>query len=63
MQKKILSEVSNLKVRNRKSAVIVQVSGNDLYLDNGKVGQTESIMEELRKKVDSLASKSDNGKS
>ena len=49
-------------MRSRKSAVIMQVSGIDLYLDNGKVGQTESIMEELSKKVDSLASRSDNGK-
>ena len=59
--KKILNEVSNLKVRNRKSAVIVQVSGNDLYLDGGKVGETEPIMEELSKIVDSVANKSDHG--
>ena len=59
--KKILNDVNNLKVRSRKSAVIAQVSGNDLYLENGKVGQTEPIMKDLSKLVDSVAEKSDNG--
>ena len=59
--KKIGEEVKKMKVKSKKSSIIVHVGSNDLYLRNGKVGQTEKIVEELEDVVNSIASKTDNG--
>ena len=44
-----------------KRAVFVHAGSNDLYLRNGKVGQTEEIVKDLEKVVDSIAGKTENG--
>ena len=59
--KKIVEEVRKIKVKNNKSTVIVHAGSNDLYLRNGKVGQTEEIVKDLEKVVGSIASKTENG--
>ena len=59
--KKIGEEVKKMKVESKKSSIIVHAGSNDLYLRNGKVGQTEEIVEELEEVVNSIASKTDNG--
>ena len=59
--KKIVEEVRKIEVENKKSTIIVHAGSNDLYLRNGKVGQTEPIVKDLEKIVDSIASKTDNG--
>ena len=59
--KKVVEEVKKVEVKNKKSTVIVHTGSNDLYLRNGKVGQTEPIINELEKVVDAIASKTENG--
>ena len=49
------------KVENKKNSIIVHAGSNDLYLRDGKVGQTEEIVKDLEEVVDSIASKTDNG--
>ena len=59
--RKVLEEVKKVEVRNKKSTVIVHTGSNDLYLRNGKVGQTEPIIKELEKVVDAIAGKTEHG--
>ena len=59
--KKIAEELRRIEVDNKKSTIIVHAGSNDLYLHNGKVGQTEEIVKDLEKVIDSITSKTENG--
>ena len=59
--KKIVEEVRKIKIENKKNSIIVHAGSNDLYLRDGKVGQTEEIVKDLEEVVSSVASKTDNG--
>ena len=59
--KKIQEEVGKLdNENNKKTTIIVQASGNDLFLRNSKVGQTEPQIEQLEKTVAAAKKKTDN---
>ena len=55
--KKIDEEVGNMKVENERTTIIVQASGNDLFLRNGTAGQTEPLVKQLEKTVTTVKKK------
>ena len=56
---KITNEVKKLELKNRKSTVIVQAGGNNLFLREGKVGDTEPVMKEVEELVEAVSEKTD----
>ena len=59
--KKIEDEVGKLGTKNRKTTIIVQAGGNDLFLRNGNAGPTEPLVEHLKRTVETVHKKTDNG--
>lgn len=57
--KAIRKEVEKIKVRDRSTAIVAQVSGNDLFLKKGDAGKTEGIIEQAMFMVDDLKLKTD----
>ena len=55
--KKLEEEVRKMKMENNKTTVIVQASGNDLFLRNGNAGQTEPLITQLEKTIKTVQSK------
>ena len=53
--------VQKVILPGRKSAVVAQVSGNDLFLKGNKVGNTEPIIREALSLVDEVEQKTDRG--
>ena len=59
--RKIGEEIKKVRTKNRKSTIIIQGGGNDLFLKNGNAGPTEPLFTELEKIVETLCEKTDNG--
>ncbi len=57
--KDIRKEVEKIKTRDRSTAIVAQVSGNDLFLKNGNTGNTEEIIIQAMSMVDDLKLKTD----
>ena len=59
--KKIHETLEKVKLENRKTTVIVHGGGNDLFLREGKVGQTETIVKEAERIIKTINRKTDCG--
>ena len=59
--KKVSEAVKRLRVQNRNTCIIANAGGNDLYLKNNKVGNTEPLVKDLKAVVDEVADKTDRG--
>ena len=57
----IKKAVGKLKPKSNKATIIVQASGNDLYLRNGNVGETEPVVKQLASTVEAVREKTENG--
>ena len=55
----IRKEVEKVRLATKESVLVAQVSGNDLFLKKGKVGNTEPIIGETLSLADDLKLKSD----
>ena len=53
--------VGKLKTKSRKSIILVQASGNDLFQEHGCVGETEPVVKQLKSTVEAVKEKTDNG--
>ena len=53
--------VGKLKPKSRKAIILVQASGNDLFQENGSVGETEPVVKQLKSTVEAVKEKTDNG--
>ena len=56
--KKLEEEVGKMKIENKRTTIIVQASGNDLFMRNGNAGQTEPLVKQLEKTVETMRKKS-----
>ena len=52
--KKIEEEIGKMKIENKKTTIVVQASGNDLFLRNGNAGQTEPLVKQLERTVETV---------
>lgn len=59
--KKVKDEVNALKVQNKNTCIIANAGSNDLYQKGNSVGNTEPLVEDLKKLVNSVAGKTDKG--
>ena len=59
--KKVIDEVSALRVENKNTFIIANAGSNDLYQKGNKVGNTEPLVEDLKNLVNSVAEKTDKG--
>ena len=59
--KKIIEEVKMLKLQDKNTCVITSVGGNDLFLRNNKVGNSEPLVKDLENLIESVAEKTDKG--
>ena len=57
--KGIRKEVEKLRVKDRATAIVAQVTGNDLFRKKGNTGNTEDIISSAMKMVDDLKLKTD----
>ena len=55
--KKLEEELRKMEINNNKTTVIVQASGNDLFLRNGNTGQTEPLIAQLERTVKTVQNK------
>ena len=59
--KKVLDEVTALKVKKNNTCIIANAGSNDLYLRENKIGNTEPLVKDLENLVDSMAEKTNKG--
>ena len=57
--KKIDEEVEKVKTESNRTTLIVQASGNDLFMRDGNAGQTEPLVKQLERTVETVQKKSD----
>ena len=58
--RKIDEEIRKLNIAKKKTTIIVQASGNDLFLKNGNSGRTEPLVETLKRTIDTAKNKTKN---
>ena len=57
--RRIVEEVKKLELPKRESCVIAHVGGNDLFLKGNKIGNSEPLVKELERLVDTVKDKTD----
>ena len=58
--RKILEELGKIEIENKKTTIIVQASGNDLFLRNGNAGSTEPLVKQLENTIETAKKKTNN---
>lgn len=58
---KIEEVVCKTKMENNRATMIIQATGNDLFLRNGTAGQTEPLVKQLENTVEMAKTKTSNG--
>lgn len=58
--KELEEVIGKMRVENKKTNVIIQASGNDLFQRNGNAGPTEPLIKQLDKTVKSVKKKTNN---
>ena len=59
--RKIAEEVEKLELKSKNSGIIAHAGSNDIYLPKNKVGNTEPLVKDLKRMVDSLSEKTNRG--
>ena len=59
--KTVIDKVNALKVKNDDTCIIANAGSNDLYLREGKIGNSEPLVQDLKNLVDSIAEKTSRG--